>query len=337
MTAVRNRETGTDLATRVADRAQQTGAEVAAQQEKSPFGRIADFLDQMKPQMALALPRHLNADRLARIALTEVRRTPQLAQCTQESFAGALMTCAQLGLEPGVGGEAYLLPFKNNRMGGRFEVQLVIGYQGMAKLFWQSPMAKSLDAQAVYPEDEFEYQYGLEPKLIHKPSLNRAPTSQAYAFYAVASTTTGGSAFVVLSRADVEKFRARGKGNDKGPWVTDYDAMARKTCVRQLFKLLPKSSELALAVANDETVRTDYRSDLHAITPVTAAAIDPPRVNPATGEVLDVDEAQTGTGDEYSADEPSAEEVRAGLEAVWEADRRAAAAEAEAEAERGDG
>lgn len=225
---------------------------------------IGQFIEVMKAEMARALPRHLNADRLARIMLTEVRRTPRLAQCTQQSFGGAIMTCAQLGLEPGVTGEAYLLPFQN-RNKGVYEVQLIIGYQGMAKLFWQSPLAKSLDAQAVYENDDFDYAYGLEPKLVHKPSLGERGKPVAY--YAVATMTNGGSAFVVLSRSDIEKIRQRSRAKDDGPWKTDYDAMAKKTAVRQLFKLLPRSPELSQAIAQDEAVRTDISQDGLDFTP----------------------------------------------------------------------
>jgi len=187
---------------------------------------VTQFIEQMKGEIARALPRHLNADRLARIMLTEVRRTPLLAQCTPQSFGGAIMTCAQLGLEPGVTGEAYLLPFRNSRK-NCYEVQLIIGYQGMVKLFWQSPLARSLDAQTVYAEDDFDYAYGLEPKLVHKPSL-KSDRGAVIAWYAVATMTNGGAAFIVMSRSDVEKIRTRSRAKDDGPWKTDYDAMARK-------------------------------------------------------------------------------------------------------------
>src|SRR5258708_3628482 len=99
----------------------------------------------------------MNADRMARLALTVLRKTPKLANCTAESFAGSLLTAASLGLEPG-NGEAYLVPYGK-------ECQLIIGYQGFAKLFWQHPMAAHLDAQAVYANDDFDYAYGLDPFL----------------------------------------------------------------------------------------------------------------------------------------------------------------------------
>lgn len=257
--------------------------------KKNEQPTVSSFLESMKPQIARALPRHMNADRLARIALTEVRRTPQLGRCTPESFGGALMTIAQLGLEPGAAtGEAYLIPFKNGRT-GQHEVQLVIGYKGMAKLYWQSPLAKSLDAQAVHENDQFDYAYGLEPRLEHRPALsNRGGT---IAYYAVATLTSGGSAFVVLSPEDIEAIRRRSKAKDDGPWKTDYDAMAKKTCVRQLFKLLPKSPELAQAEAVDGSVRTDMAAD----------AIDA-----IPGEIVD-DPDEAATEDEDARDEAAAE------------------------------
>ena len=271
---------------------------------------VYEFIEAMKGEMARALPRHLNPDRMARIALTEVRRTPLLARCTQASFGGALMTCAQLGLEPGVSGEAYLLPFRNTKK-QCYEVQLIIGYQGMAKLFWQSPLARSLDAQAVYENDEFEYAYGLEPKLAHKPSL--APDrGKAIAYYAVAKMAGGGSAFIVMSPGDIEKIRVRSRAKDDGPWATDYDAMARKTCLRQLFKLLPRSPELSQALAQDEAVRTDLSADALDIVPEYPDAL--------AGEVV--------------RDEPEDASRQADEDRLRE-EARLAAEEAQASAERG--
>ena len=224
--------------------------------------------------------------------LTEVRRTPLLAQCTPASFGGAIMTCAQLGLEPGVTGEAYLLPFRNSRK-NCYEVQLIIGYQGMVKLFWQSPLARSLDAQTVYREDDFDYAYGLEPKLVHKPSL-KADRGEVIAWYAVATMTNGGAAFIVMSRSDVEKIRTRSRAKDDGPWKTDYDAMARKTAIRQLFKLLPKSAELTRAMAADEGVRSDWSEDAIDMQPeypdAVAGEVERDDVDTATGEVQHQDE-----------------------------------------------
>lgn len=266
---------------------------------------VTQFIEQMKGEIARALPRHLNADRLARIMLTEVRRTPLLAQCTPASFGGAIMTCAQLGLEPGVTGEAYLLPFRNGRK-NCYEVQLIIGYQGMVKLFWQSPLARSLDAQTVYQEDDFDYAYGLEPKLTHKPSL-KSDRGPVIAWYAVATMTNGGAAFIVMSRSDIEKIRTRSRAKDDGPWKTDYDAMARKTAIRQLFKLLPKSAELTRAMAADEGVRSDWSEDAIDMQPdypdAVAGEVERDDVDRGTGEVRDQGGEAAGT-DQLPVEDP---------------------------------
>jgi recombination protein RecT len=230
----------------VARRAQDVGT--VQQNGNGPGLSLAQQIERMRPEIARALPKHMDADRIARIALTTLRRTPKLGQCSPESFLGALMTCSQLGVEPGgPTGEAYLVPFKG-------EVTFVLGYKGMAKLFWQSPMAKSLSAQVVYENDHFEYEFGLDQKLVHRPSL--ANRGKPIAYYAVATTVSGGSAFVVLSTEDVEKHRKHSAFPNGGPWRDHYEAMAKKTAVRELFKLLPVSVELAQAAAQDNTVRT---------------------------------------------------------------------------------
>lgn len=257
----------TDLNAKVAQRAEQASNGVAKREQ--PQG-LAGFIEGMKGEIARALPRHMNPDRMARVALTCVRTTRNLDKATTASFGGALMTCAQLGLEPGPTGEAYLLPFRSTHLSKKagtdvYEVQLVIGYQGMVKLFWQSPLAKSLDAQAVHENDFFDYEYGLNPRLEHKPTLN--DRGRVIAYYAVATLTNGGAAFVVMSPFDVEEIRKRSKAKDDGPWSTDYVPMAKKTCLRQLYKLLPKSAELAQALVHDGGVRTDISLDAIDLTP----------------------------------------------------------------------
>ncbi|MGY4988886.1 recombinase RecT [Streptomyces nigrescens] len=245
-----------NLAERVARRAT-TPVDQVAQRQQPAQPTLVQFVRQMGPEIARALPAHMSgaADRIARIALTDLNRVPNLAKATRDSFAGALMTCTQLGLEPGrVSGEAYLLPFWNKKI-GQHEVQLVLGYQGMIKLFWQHPLAAGLDAREVRENDDFDYEYGLDAYLRHKPA--RRNRGQVTEYYALARLSNGGSAFVVMSPEDVEDIRRRSKAKDSGPWQTDYHAMAKKTGIRQLFKLLPKSPELARAVAHDESVRRD--------------------------------------------------------------------------------
>ncbi len=216
----------------------------------------------VQQQIKAALPRHMTAERMARIATTEMRKVPKLAQCDPMSFLGAVIQCAQLGLEPGNAlGHAYILPFeKRAKVGGqwrteRVEAQVIIGYRGMIDLARRSGQIVSIDARAVYEGDKFNCQLGLDAKLEHEPDWqnpNRAVPDKLRFVYAVAKLKDGGIQFDIMSRAEVEGVRARSKAAESGPWVTDYSAMALKTVVRRLFKFLPVSIEIQQAVGIDE-------------------------------------------------------------------------------------
>lgn len=200
----------------------------------------------MKQQLAAALPKHLTADRMARIVLTELRRVPKLMDCEPASLMGAVMQCAQIGLEPGNGlGHAYLIPF------GR-EVQLIIGYRGFLDLARRSGQIKSISARAVYSCDKFEYRYGLNEDLIHEPAADRPNNATLTFVYAVANLKDGGHQFEVMSKAEVDKVRAKSKSGGTGPWKDHYEEMAKKTAIRRLFKYLPVSVEMQRAVMSDE-------------------------------------------------------------------------------------
>jgi recombination protein RecT len=242
---------------------------------KAPPKTIAALLTdpQIKQQMALAMPKHMTADRLARIALTEVRKVPKLAQCDQVSFLGAIMQCAALGLEPGGAlGHAYLLPFDKNKKDSngkwvkdKTEVQLIIGYRGMIDLARRSGQIQSIEARVVNAKDEFEIELGLDSKLVHKPAWTETDRGPMVFVYAVAKLKDGGIQFEVMSRAEIEKVRNESQGYKAAasaaqkynkpidsPWSNHFDEMAKKTVVRRLFKYLPVSIEMQRAVGLDE-------------------------------------------------------------------------------------
>mgnify|MGYP005842479015 CR=1 FL=1 len=209
--------------------------------------------DGFKKQMALALPKTMTPDRMARIVLTECRRTPALLKTNQESFLGAVLQCAQLGLEPGSAlGHCYLLPFGNGKAkDGKPNCQLIIGYRGMIDLARRSGQIVSLQAYTVHEKDDFSWQLGLNPDIHHVPSAEADRGKMVYV-YAVAKLKDGGIQFEVMSRAEVEAIRKQSKAGTSGPWVTHFSEMARKTVLRRLFKFLPVSIEAARAVEVDE-------------------------------------------------------------------------------------
>ena len=262
-----------------------TGTTIAqAREEQQERPTLVQVVQRMQPELARALPKHMDADRMARLALTVLRQTPGLSRCSPESFAGALLTAAALGLEPGVNGEAYLVPFGD-------ECTLIVGFQGYCKLFWQHPLAKHIDAQAVFENDDFDYAYGLEPYLKHRPA--HGDRGRVTHYYAVASLTTGASVFEVMTPAEVQAVRASALKRRRGPQVDDPQHwMARKTLIRQLVKRLPRSTSLSQAIAADEQTGTELAAHKvpEAIStggPVAIEPAVPEGVDPVTGEVQD--------------------------------------------------
>jgi len=235
-------------------------------------GELTSLLEKMKPAIAQALPKHVSAERIARIALTAIRSNPKLAECTPQSFLGSLLQASQLGLEVNTPlGQAYLIPYKD-------VCTLVVGYQGMLDLARRSGMVKAIYAHAVRAQDVFDYELGLEPKLQHKPA--EGERGDLTHVYAVARLTGGEPIFTVLTRAEVERFRARSRAKDSGPWVTDYEAMALKTAIRRIFKWLPKSAEMSIASTIDEADDIT-RQQAEAFSPEVALALGAATDQPA--------------------------------------------------------
>ncbi|ORA38075.1 recombination protein RecT [Mycobacterium aquaticum] len=259
------------MARDLARRAQQS----VATQGRGDEDSLQVKIQKMEKSFQLAMPRGVEATQLIRDALTCLQVNPKLAECEPKSVLGSLMTCAQLGLRPGVGalGQAYLLPFWDSKTRGQ-KAQLVIGYQGYVELAHRSGRIASIHARTVYSNDYFEVEYGAaEDKWIHRPCID-GPRGKPILFYAVGRTVDGGYSMTdPMTVADMEAYRDRhatAKNRDGkvfGPWVDHFEAMAHKTMVRKLMKLLPKSTEAQRAIAQDEGVRLDLSPDAINQTP----------------------------------------------------------------------
>ena len=221
---------------------------------KTPEQTIRHYLQQMAPEIQRALPKHLDADRLTRIAMTTIRQTPELLDCNIQSLLAAVMQSAQLGLEPNILGQAYIIPYGK-------EAQFIIGYRGMIDLARRSGHIESIYAHPVFDGDDFDYEYGLEPKLRHKPAIG--DRGQFIGAYGVAKFKDGGYHFEFMPKSEINKRRARSAAKNSGPWVTDYEEMACKTVIRHMFKYLPISIELMKQVEHtDETVKREIMPDM---------------------------------------------------------------------------
>lgn len=210
---------------------------------------VIGLIEQMKSEIARCLPKHLTPDRMARIAMTELRKNPKLQECDPLSFIASIMQAAQLGLEPGILGSCYLIPFWNSKI-GKSECTFMPGYRGFLDLARRSGQIISLVARSVFSNDEFHYQFGLKEDIIHKPAIGER--GELVAVYALAILKDGGHQFDVMSKAEIDAVRETSKSKDSGPWVTHYEEMAKKTVLRRLFKWLPCSVEMQKAVSLDE-------------------------------------------------------------------------------------
>lgn len=253
-------------------------------------GGFEGLLKRSWPRISSVMPKHMSAERMFQLALSAYNTTPGLAQCTPQSVLSCLMKCSALGMEPSAVdglGRAYILPY-NNRKTGHKEAQFILGYKGMIDLARRSGQLVDISARAVHEGDEFEYEFGLTESLRHVPSTEPVDDRRLTHVYMVAHFRDGGHYFEVMSKAEVDSIRKRSKASDRGPWVTDYESMAKKTVVRRAFPYLPVSVESAIDVAADET--TPVAVDDEGIA-LFADEVEEPEAQPAIeGDVEDVPE-----------------------------------------------
>lgn len=250
---------------------------------------MQQYVKSMEAEIAKALPSVITPERFSRIVLTALSANPKLQECSPQSFLGAMMTAAQLGVEPNTAlGQAYLIPFKNK---GVMECQFQLGYKGLIDLAYRSGEVSNIQAMEVYENDTFEFEYGLEPKLRHVPA--KTNRGDVIYYYAIFKMKDGGYNFAVMS---VDDAIAHGKKFSKnysfGPWQTNFDEMAKKTVLKKVLKYAPLKSDFVRAVAQDETIKKDLSDDMSFVpddTVIEAEASEVVEVvNEETGEIINV-------------------------------------------------
>lgn len=264
------------------------GADIAKPPAKAPatpqekFNTVRAMMESNRGQMQAAAPHILNLERQMRLALTTFQKNPALLDCHPATLVGAVIQVTQLGLDiDSMTNQVHLVPFKNNAK-NRTDVTVIIGYKGLETLAIRTKLVKRIMARAVRAGDEFEYCYGTNPVLTHKP-LNK--TRDLTHVYAIAYLADGGTEFIVLTKEDVGKTRARSRAGSSGPWVTDYEEMALKTAIRKLCKRLPNASPDAAplhnAIALDEKAEVGLPQDMGLLAdPDNETATPPPATEP---------------------------------------------------------
>lgn len=217
---------------------------------------VSAFFEANKEAIRAVLPQHMTPDRMLKIALRALRTTPKLMDCTIDSLFGAVVSCAQLGLEPNTPqGHIYLIPFENRRK-GITEVQIVIGYKGLVDLARRSGEIETIAARVAYKGDDFSIEYGTTDSIVHKPKID-GDAGTPIGVYAVAKLKGGGYQFEWMSVSQINQIRDGSQGYKTAvrfnktdtPWISNWEEMAKKTVIRRLCKYLPMSIELAAAAA----------------------------------------------------------------------------------------
>jgi len=226
----------------------------AAQQSQT----VTALIEKSKPAFKMALGTQKMADHFVRVAVTLVRQNPTLASCDGMTLLAALMQGAQLNLYLGAGiGQAYVIPYWSSRR-NCYEAQFQIGYQGLIDLFYRHQLAKELYVETVYAADKFKLKLGTDRYIDHEPATE-VDRGNVIGYYAVAKLSSGASNFCYMTVEDARRWRDHYSKPDKfgkrGVWDTDFDAMAKKTCIKQVLKYMPKSIDMIRILEADETVK----------------------------------------------------------------------------------
>ncbi len=189
----------------------------------------------LKPGMMSVLPKGMTSERIQRLALSVVQRTPELLQCTKDSMMLAIMQCAQLGMEPdGLLGQAYILPYKQT-------AQLIMGYKGLIRLALNSGRYNRIDATEIYEKDDLTISWAAAEPVILNQYFGDDP-GKITGYLAIATEKGGGFNFKFMTAKQMEKFDKKAN-----VWKSNPVEMGKKTVLRRLLKYMDSNVERVLA------------------------------------------------------------------------------------------
>jgi len=270
--------------------------------KKTPMQGLSDWLcgDVMRGKLAEGISKGVTAERLVRVVMQAVSRNPELLECTRDSLFSAVSCCAQVGLEPNLLGDAYLVPYWNKKVTpSRREAQFIPGYKGLVKLVRRSGELSSVSAEVVYEGDEFSYELGDCPKITHRRTDMTDYGKPIRYAYAVANLRDGGIQRCVMTKAQVDKVRDGSAAGKYGPWKDHYEEMAKKTALRALCKLLPLTIEAVDALERD--------ADMEREVVVTGSSVSPLRPKSSTALLAPAAGKAGKAGSDGESDEEGAD------------------------------
>lgn len=261
---------------------------------ETPIAKFSGFMDKLKPQLAMALPKHMNADRMARLALTAFSTNADLQACSAQSIAGSIMTAAQLGLEPGINGQGYLIPYKGT-------CTFVPGWKGLVDLVSRSGRA-TVWTGVVYPGDRFEYQLGDAPFCRHVPG-DGSDGDEFSHVYAIGRVRDAQMPVIeVWTRAKVQKhlkqYNKVGGRHYANQGENNFEMYARKVALLQVLKYMPASIELANAI----DVSNAAESGQHVVLDGDLVRVSPDQVDGSSPPTKTIDQLKEEIDNATSAE-----------------------------------
>ena len=232
------------------------------QKKVDKIGTLRQLFEAKKSAIAAVIPKHLTAEKIAKITLSAISRNPELLACTQESIFFATIQAAELGLEFGPLGHAYLVPFRNNT-NGKMEAIFIPGYKGLIELARRSDRVSTIEAHLVRERDHFTIRYGLTPELAHEPCVDGRDPGNIVCAYSIVQMRDGTKQFDHMTLADLEAVRGKSKAQN-GPWSDEQarPEMYKKTMLKRQCKVLPMSKEMARAIEIDNAAEIGEPMDL---------------------------------------------------------------------------
>ena len=241
------------------------GSENGSEKTMTTLGKLNMHFGKMKQQMGLVLPRHMTPDRMARLALTAFNSNHDLQMCSFESIAASVLIASQMGLEIGVGGQGWLIPYNG-------KATFVPGWQGLLELLNRSGRATAWTG-SVFQGDSFEWELGDSPFVKHKPIGGKV--GKPLFTYAIGRVKGMDWPIIeVWTREAVEQHRTRynkvGKKHYSFTNDNNWEMYSRKVPLLQVLKYLPKSIELQAAIDASYAADTGSNYTINADFTVTA-------------------------------------------------------------------
>lgn len=205
-------------------------------------GALMEYLKKASSAVAMALPKHLNPDRMLRLAVTAFSTTPDLRTCSGQSILSSIIVASQLGLEPGIAGQGYLVPYGTT-------CTFIPGWQGLVGLLNNTGRATAWTG-VVYEGDEWEFELGSRPVCRHRPGDNFGDEAKITHFYACGKVNGSEQPIVeVWTSARAKKHRDKfNKQGQKHYSFKNWEMYGRKVVLLQVLKYLPRSIELNTAL-----------------------------------------------------------------------------------------